>query len=76
MRDGPLCKKQVDPPDPADQTRGRGERWCVLTPDRPTGFISDWRFGTSEAVAAPAAVTLTRQRTVQQTGVLWLVLSS
>ena len=49
-----------------------GERWGVLTQDRPTRFVIGGSFGPTEEAAAPAAVVLTRQRTAQQQGVPWL----
>jgi hypothetical protein len=49
-----------------------GERWGVLTVDRPTRLVVAWNFGPSEEAAAPAAVATTRRRTAQAGGVPWL----
>ncbi len=49
-----------------------GERWGVLTQDRPTRFVIAASCGPSEDTAAPAAVCATRERSADHAGVPWL----
>ena len=49
-----------------------GPRWGCLSIDPSSRFVVAWSFAGSEEEAAPEVIRLTRRRTYQQAGIVWV----